>query len=96
MKCTLNGELTIARAAEIKAELLQAVAGNGPFKLDTAGVTEVDAAGLQLLLAAMNSAASRKNPVVFPPEARGTAVSDALELVGLASSDWNNKDSGNG
>jgi len=47
MKYALNGELTIARAAKIKAELLQAVSAEGPFELDTTGVSEVDAAGLQ-------------------------------------------------
>lgn len=96
MKHALNGELTIANAAKIKAELLHAVSSDGPFELDTTGVGEVDAAGLQLLLAAMKSAATRGAVIVFPPQARGDAVGGALDLMGLGSRDWNNEDSRHG
>ena len=96
MKYALNGELTIARAAKIKAELLQAVSAEGPFELDTTGVGEVDAAGLQLLLAAMKTVASRRAAIVFPPHARGSAVGGALDLLGLGARDWNGEDFGHG
>jgi anti-anti-sigma regulatory factor len=96
MKYALNGELTISRAARIKGELLQAISAEGPFELDTTGVSEVDAAGLQLLLAAVKSAAKRGAAVVFPPEARGDAVAAALDLMGLGSHDWNNEDASHG
>lgn len=96
MKYALNGELTIANAAAIKTELLQAISADGPFELDTTGVGEVDAAGLQLLLAAVRSAASRGTAIVFPPQARGDAVGGALDLMGLGSRDWNNEDSRHG
>lgn len=87
MKCTLTGELTIAAAAKAKTELLQALAGQGSLDLDTTGVSEVDAAGLQILLAAFKSAASAKMAVVFPPEARGAAVTAALGVLGLNAHD---------
>jgi ABC-type transporter Mla MlaB component len=96
MKYALNGELTIANAAKIKTELLQALSADGPFELDTTGVVEVDAAGLQLLLSAVKNAASRGAATVFPPEARGDAVGGALGLMGLGSRDWNNEDSRHG
>lgn len=96
MRHELKGELTIAKAASIKAELLRAVSANGPFELDTSGVSEVDAAGLQLLLSAMKSAARRNATIVFPAHARGDAVSDALELLGLGSRDWSGEDFGHG
>jgi anti-anti-sigma regulatory factor len=96
MKYALNGELTIARSAEIKAELLQALSAEGPFELNPTSVGEVDAAGLQLLLSAMKSAATRGAAIVFPPQARGDAVGGALELMGLGSRDWNNEDASHG
>ena len=92
MKCTLSGELTIAAAAEVKGQLLQALEARGPLELDTSCVTEVDAAGLQVLLAALKSAASAKIPIRFPREARGPAVATGLALLGLATRDWTHHD----
>jgi anti-anti-sigma regulatory factor len=57
MMCTLTGELTIARVEEVKAVLLKALAQGGSLELDTKQVSEVDAAGLQVVLAALKSAA---------------------------------------
>ena len=55
----LDGELTIYRAAELatllKAALAEAPAGV-PFVIDLAGVSEMDSAGAQLLMAARKSA----------------------------------------
>ncbi|WP_284616810.1 STAS domain-containing protein [Aquabacterium humicola] len=46
----VDGEMTIYRAAELKAQLLQALERAGPvLELDLSGVTEIDIAGLQLL-----------------------------------------------
>lgn len=92
MKCCLSGELTIQCAAEHKTELLQALAGAGPFELDTQAVSEVDGAGLQLLIAALKSAARAQIPVHFPPEARGSAVASGLALLGLGQHAWNRED----
>jgi anti-anti-sigma regulatory factor len=83
MKCTLSGELTIGAASRIKDDLLRALAGDGAFQLDTCGVTEVDAAGLQLLLGAFKSAARANIPVLFPSESRGAAVATGFALLGL-------------
>jgi anti-anti-sigma regulatory factor len=91
MKCTLTGELTITAAARARSELLQAIAGQGSFDLDTTGVLELDAAGLQVLLAALKSAASAKIPIGFPPTARGPVVTAGLELLGLNARDWNHE-----
>jgi len=55
----LEGELTIYRAAELaavlKAALAEAPEGE-PFVIDLAGVSEMDSAGAQLLMAARKSA----------------------------------------
>jgi hypothetical protein len=88
MKCTLTGELTIAAAADAKALLLEALLGGGDLELDTTQVTDADAAGLQVILAAFRSAVAAKMAVRFPPEARGSAVTAGLGTLGLAERDW--------
>jgi anti-anti-sigma regulatory factor len=50
----LEGALQIRGAAELAARLRAAV-GGGALRLDAAGVTQVDTAGLQALVAAMVS-----------------------------------------
>ena len=55
----IDGEFTIYRAAELAAALKSAladVAEGGVFELDLSGVTEMDCAGVQLLMAARRSA----------------------------------------
>lgn len=96
MQCTLTGDLTIAAAAETKGQLLQALAGEGPLELDTRQVTEVDAAGLQVLLAALRSAANAKIPIRFPADCHGPVVGRGLGLLGLTERDWNHEDVGYG
>jgi len=46
----LDGELTIYQAATAKAELERALSAAPALEIDLAGVTELDTAGLQLLL----------------------------------------------
>jgi ABC-type transporter Mla MlaB component len=92
MQCTLTGDLTIAAAADARMKLLQALAGDGPLELDTSQVTEIDAAGLQVVLAALRSAARAKIPIRFPPNLYGPVVGAGLRMVGLAKLDWNQED----
>ena len=96
MQCTLTGDLTIGAAAEAKQQLLHALAGEGPLELDTREVTEVDAAGLQVLLAALRSAANAKIPIRFPADLRGPVVGTGLRLLGLAERNWNHEDLSHG
>jgi len=96
MKCTLTGDLTIASATDTRMHLIRALAGEGPLALDTSQVTEVDAAGLQILLAAFKSAAHAGIVVHFPKEVRGDAVATGFDLLGLAGHDWNNQDRSHG
>ena len=83
MQQTLTGELTILNAADVRTQLLEALAHGEPLELDTRQVTEVDAAGLQVLLAAFKSASNEKLAIHFPVDLRGPAVTSALELLGL-------------
>lgn len=53
----LDGELTIYRAAEIRTGLLAALSDSPEgLEIDLAGVTEIDSAGVQLLMAACRDA----------------------------------------
>jgi anti-anti-sigma factor len=77
----LEGELTIYRAAECKAQLLQALAGNAVLDIGLAGITEIDTAGVQLLLLARREAAARGGRIALvEPSA---CVQQAIALLAL-------------
>jgi anti-sigma B factor antagonist len=54
----IDGELTIYRAADLKAQLLDALRQARVLELDLAGVTELDTAGLQVLMLAKQAASA--------------------------------------
>ena len=85
----LEGELTIYRAAELKPLLLAALPGTGPLELDLAEVTEVDTAGLQLLMMLRREAQAlgRARHLRSP----SLAMVEAFELLDLAA--WFSEDS---
>lgn len=75
-RVVLAGELTIYTVAEIKAGLAEAMAQADEIEVDLSGITEVDTAGVQLLLIA------KRNPdrkVVFSKHPQSV-----LRLVDLA------------
>jgi anti-anti-sigma factor len=79
----IAGELTIYRAAELCAQLREAVAPAGDLVLDLAEVTECDTAGVQLLLAVARALEERGSRLLLA----GTSapVRDALKTLGLKS-----------
>ena len=56
----LAGEVTLAEAGRLQTALGDCLAGGGPVVLDLERVTEIDLAGLQLLVAAERSFAARE------------------------------------
>lgn len=78
----LDGELTIYRAAELKAQLLEALEGAGALEVDLSGVTEIDSAGVQLLLLARRHAQSLGRELTL--RAPSAAVLEVFELLDLA------------
>jgi len=88
MQCRITNSLTIGTLADVKGKLAQALAGDGPFELDTREVTEIDMAGVQLLLAALKSAATARIPIDFCTDLQGPAISASFRLLGLAEHDW--------
>ena len=82
----IEGELTIYRAAELaeamKSSLAQVPAG-GSFEVDLSGVTEMDSAGVQLLIAAKRS--TDESGRVLRMAGSSPAVSEVFRTLQLAS-----------
>jgi anti-anti-sigma factor len=80
----IEGELTLRRACELKQSLLARLARAQVLEVDLADVTEIDSAGLQLLLMARREAraSGREVRLVSP----SPAVLSMFEVLGLASS----------
>ena len=79
----LEGELTIYRAAELKQTLVAAVDGPDSLEIDLSAVTELDTAGVQLLMMAERSARAGKKDLRLV--ARSAAVTEVFDLMNLAS-----------
>lgn len=78
----IKGELSIFTAAENRGQLLAALAASSELEVDLAQVSEIDCAGLQLMLAAKREAADRNQVLSFT--GHSPAVCDALELLKLS------------
>ena len=79
---TLNGELGLLQAEQLKMQLTQALEGCGRLRIDAKAVTDIDLACLQLFCSAHRSAVSRGKQVTLsgqPSEAfRGRIVQAGL------------------
>ncbi len=84
MQLVLPEDCTIARAAELKARLVEALRSDEPVDLDARAVVEVDVAGLQLLWSALRTARARGRSWTLAPDRRSAALERAVELAGLS------------
>lgn len=80
----INGEFTIFTATSEKIRLLDAISqGSGAdIAIDLSNVTEIDSAGLQLMVLAKREAAALDRTLRFV--GHSSAVLDLLDLTGLA------------
>lgn len=78
----LDGEVTIYRAQEIKRILLDALEHSVALRIDLAGVSELDSAGVQLLVAAKKAADAERKP--FELANQSAPVLSCVELYDLA------------
>lgn len=79
----LTGELTIYRAAELQQQLQAALQhGGGSLEVDLSGVTELDTAGLQLLIALKKSAQEAGGQLSLT--GHSAAVIEVFELCNVA------------
>jgi anti-anti-sigma factor len=74
----IEGELTIFRAAELMQTLL---ASPPPADVDLSGVTEIDTAGLQLLMLAKKRAVAEHRQLSLV--AHSAAVTEVFELLNV-------------
>ena len=74
----MEGELTIYHGQEIKNRLIEHLAANNEIEVDLGGVSEMDTAGFQLLLAAKREGTRLGKSVRFVSHSQA-----ALELIDL-------------
>lgn len=78
----LEGEMTIFNARPMADRLLSALPECVGIEVDLSGVTEIDSAGLQIMIAAKALAGQAGKPLVFT--GHSPAVQDMLDLTDLA------------
>ncbi|WP_035608604.1 STAS domain-containing protein [Hylemonella gracilis] len=79
----ITGEMTIYRAAELRELLLQALPqSSGQLDIDLSGVTELDVAGLQVLMAVKREAQARQGDLHLMNHS--PAVVDVFEILNVA------------
>lgn len=79
----IEGELTIYTVAERKAEVLDAFGATDAAAVDLSGVTEIDGAGVQLLMVAQDVARRRGHAVAWTNPS--SAAAEALAVAGTFS-----------
>jgi anti-anti-sigma factor len=77
----LQGALDIYAAAQVRERLADLIAQHPLIELQLAEVDEIDASGVQILLAAKQQASNLEHSLRL--SAHSPAVIDALELCGL-------------
>lgn len=77
----ISGEFNIFTAADWRQRLLDALDQPGELDVDLSAVSEMDSAGMQLMVAAKREAAQRNKTLRFSGHSR--AVFDVLELCDI-------------
>ncbi len=80
-KIALAGEFSIFTATAIRDQLLAALGNAQEVEVDLAQVTEIDSAGVQLMVAAKQEAAAQQKTLRFACHSQ--AVLDTLDLCDL-------------
>jgi anti-anti-sigma factor len=79
---SLSGELTLLQAAQLKAELLQALASSERVTIDIQALEGIDLACLQVLCAAHRSAVGRGRQLALSPPSC-EAITTTADQAGL-------------
>lgn len=78
----IRGEMNIYRAAELKQTLLEPLEQPGALDVDLSGVTELDTAGVQILMLAKKTALAKGRELHLI--AHSQPVLEVFELLNLA------------
>jgi len=81
-RIAIEGELSIFTAATERLHLLDAFESGNEEEVDLSQVSEIDSAGIQLMVAAKREAATRSTSLRFT--GHSPAVFDIIELCDLA------------
>lgn len=82
LRHSIDRELTIYHAAELKAEILAALEGAWELELDLSQVGEMDMAGLQILILAKREVARRGKSMHIVEHS--PAVREVIDFLNLA------------
>ncbi|KFE57001.1 STAS domain-containing protein [Pseudomonas syringae] len=77
----IDGELTIYTASELSAELLPRLGATPQMQIDLSQITEMDGAGLQLLIMVTREASRAGTALTLTGHSK--AVLETLQLSGL-------------
>lgn len=78
----IEGEMTIYTASQFKEEVIPCMSGSEKMEVSLAGVSEIDAAGLQMLALLKREAVANTKSLAFI--AHSQAVLEVLDLCHLA------------
>jgi anti-anti-sigma factor len=81
LRISLDGEMTIYRAADLKVVVLEALRKTPVLEVDLSGVTELDTAGLQVLMLAKQTATAEQRELRLLQHS--PAVVEIFEMLDL-------------
>jgi len=81
LRIAIEGEMTIYRAADLKLTVLEALRKTRVLEIDLSGITELDTAGLQVLMLAKQTAAADKRELRLLQHS--PAVLEIFEMLDL-------------
>jgi anti-anti-sigma factor len=81
LRISLDGEMTIYRAADLKVAVLEALRKTRVLEVDLSGVTELDTAGLQVLMLAKQTATAEQRELRLLQHS--PAVVEIFEMLDL-------------
>ena len=81
LRISIEGEMTIYRAADLKVTVLEALRKTRVLEIDLSGITELDTAGLQVLMLAKQSATADKRELRLLQHS--PAVMEIFEMLDL-------------
>lgn len=81
LRIAIEGEMTIYRAADLKVTVLEALRKTKVLEIDLSGITELDTAGLQVLMLAKQTASADKRELRLLQHS--PAVMEIFEMLDL-------------